>query len=69
MNRKCRCISCITPPHLLKKLLEAKDKNIREAAFNTLLTTARLRGERMVRAAMFVAPPGTARIDHLVRIR
>lgn len=61
MNRKCRCLNCITPPHLLKKLLENKDKNIREAALNTLLATARLRGERTIRALTFAAAPGTAR--------
>ncbi len=43
-------MNCITPPHLLKKLLESKDKEIREAALSTLLSTARARGEREVRA-------------------
>jgi Zn-dependent metalloprotease len=46
------------PPHILRKLLESKDPNIRQAALNTLLSTTRLRGERSVRAAMVgsVAP-------------
>lgn len=61
MIRTCRCLNCITPPHLLKKLLESKDKDVREAALNTLLVTARLRGERSVRASTFVAPPGAGR--------
>jgi Zn-dependent metalloprotease len=52
MRSNCRCISCITPPHLLKKLLESKDKEIRQAALNTLLTTERLRGERSVRSLL-----------------
>jgi len=43
------------PPHLLQKLLESKDKDIREAALNTLLSSSRLRGERMARAAFFSA--------------
>jgi Zn-dependent metalloprotease len=46
MNRTCRCLNCITPPHMLQKLLENPDKDIRQAAMNTLLSTARLRGER-----------------------
>ena len=56
MNRTCYCLNCITP-HLLRKLLESKDKDIREAAFNTLLATARLRGERSRRAATFAGTP------------
>ena len=50
MSRSCRCLNCITPPHMLKKLLESKDTNIRQAALNTLLATSRLRGEREVRS-------------------
>ena len=56
----CRCLSCITPPHLLKKLLESKDKQIRQAALSTLLTTERLRGEREVRSALIGAAPTAA---------
>jgi len=48
-SKHCRCINCITPPHLLRKLLENSDGRIREAALQTLLTTSRLRGERNVR--------------------
>ena len=48
-SNHCRCINCITPPHLLKKLLENSDGRIRDAALRTLLTTARLRGERTIR--------------------
>jgi len=61
MSRSVRCLNCIVPPHVLKKLLESKDRGIREAALNSLLVTARLRGERGVRAATFVAPPGDGR--------
>jgi Zn-dependent metalloprotease len=47
---------------MLQKLLESKDKDIRQAALNTLLATARLRGERAVRAsAGFLAAPSTGR--------
>lgn len=57
-----RCLNCITPPHLLKKLLESKDKDIRDVALNTLLATAQLRGERTVRTtARFLAAPAAAR--------
>lgn len=58
----CRCINCITPPHMLKKLLESKNKDIRQAAINTLVATARLRGERAVRGQMSAtAAPGNGR--------
>lgn len=62
MGRTCRCINCITPPHMLKKLLESTDTTVREAALNTLLTTERLRGERAVRASQgFAAAPSQGR--------
>jgi Zn-dependent metalloprotease len=52
VNQSCRCLNCITPPYLLKKLLESSDGNIRDAALNTLLATAQLRGERSIRGSM-----------------
>jgi Zn-dependent metalloprotease len=55
MSNNCLCLNCITPPHLLQKLLTSKNEAIRQSAFNTLLATARLRGERSVRAAFGVA--------------
>jgi Zn-dependent metalloprotease len=55
MKTTCRCVSCITPPHMLRKLLESQDREIRQAALNTLLSTERLRGERVVRAALIGA--------------
>lgn len=62
MKRNCRCLNCITPPHILKRLLESKEEEIRRAALNTLLSTARLRGERAVRAAAgFLASPSRGR--------
>jgi Zn-dependent metalloprotease len=59
MVRTCRCLSCITPPHLLRKLLESQDQVIRQTALNTLLTTARLRGERSVRSSLTFASAPT----------
>ena len=51
----CHCVCSITPPHILKKLLESKDKHVRQAALGTLLTTSRLRGQREIRAALIGA--------------
>jgi hypothetical protein len=48
-------VNCITPPHILQRLLESDDRDIRQDAINTLLATARLRGERSVRASLAVA--------------
>ena len=42
-------VNCITPPFILNRLLDSDDATIRDAALNTLLTTARLRGQREVR--------------------
>ncbi|GAA2645328.1 M4 family metallopeptidase [Paractinoplanes durhamensis] len=42
-------INCITPPYLLNRLLDSDNDVVREAALNTLLTTAHLRGQREVR--------------------
>jgi Zn-dependent metalloprotease len=62
VNQSCRCLNCITPPYLLNKLLESSDVNIREAALNTLLATAQLRGERSVRgSAGFLTASGGGR--------
>ncbi len=55
MTTRCRCINCIVPPHLLKKLLENPDTRIRDAAQRTLLVTSRLRGQRGVRGFAFTA--------------
>lgn len=52
MPSTCRCVSCITPPHMLKKMLDSKDPEIRKIAVDTLITTAGLRAERTVRASM-----------------
>ncbi|MCX5380716.1 M4 family metallopeptidase [Streptomyces sp. NBC_00091] len=62
MSRSCR-VNCIIPPYLLKKLLESEDSEVRQAALDTMLTTARLRGERAVRASFAGAAttPGNSR--------
>jgi Zn-dependent metalloprotease len=49
---QCRCINCITPPHILKKLIDNSDSRIRDAALRTMLSTSRLRGERAVRGLL-----------------
>lgn len=51
MNRTSR-LNCVIPPYLLKKLLDSEDGEVRQAALATMLTTARLRGERAVRASL-----------------
>ncbi|MDI3564646.1 M4 family metallopeptidase [Bradyrhizobium sp. Arg816] len=54
-SSRCQCINCITPPHILKKLLNNSDNRIRDAALRTLLSTSRLRGERAVRGLLAAA--------------
>ncbi|MBN1513108.1 MAG: M4 family metallopeptidase [Phycisphaerae bacterium] len=58
-----RCgLNCIVPPHLLRKLLESRERDVRESAMNTLLATTQLRGERFVRSfAGFLATPASGR--------
>jgi Zn-dependent metalloprotease len=52
------CLHCITPPYILLKLLDSKDKEIRQAALNTLLMTAKFQGERqLVGGTEFAAMP------------
>jgi len=63
MMNRCRCINCITPPHLLQHLLESSDTRIRDAAQRTLLVSSRLRGERNIRGliAFAAGAPSNAR--------
>lgn len=63
MTSDLRLLNCITPPYLLRKLLESDEPDIREAALSTLLSNARLRGERAVRASFTgaVASPTSGR--------
>ena len=53
-----RRLPCIMPPYILQRLLESDDAEIRRTALATLVSTARLRGERDVRAA--AAAPAAA---------
>src|SRR5215510_15990504 len=42
-----RCtMNCIVPPHILLKLLESKDRKLREIALNTLLASTQIRAKR-----------------------
>lgn len=61
MTRIFRPFNCITPPHVLNNLLESGDQDIREAALSTLLSNARLAGERTVRASAAAAAPANGR--------
>ncbi|MFE2148698.1 M4 family metallopeptidase [Streptomyces lavendulae] len=57
-----RPINCIVPPYILEKLLKSEDSEVRRAALDTLLITARLNGERTVRASFAgAAAPGNGR--------
>jgi Zn-dependent metalloprotease len=60
MNSPTRPLNCITPPYLLDRLLRSSDSVVREAALSTLVSTARLRGERSVRAGMTVMAAPTS---------
>ncbi|MFC0844044.1 M4 family metallopeptidase [Streptomyces noboritoensis] len=61
MTRTCRP-NCIIPPLLLEKLLRSDKTEVHQAALDTLLTTAGLRGERAVRASFAgTATPGNGR--------
>jgi Zn-dependent metalloprotease len=63
MLRNCQCVCCIVPPHLLQKLMENPDPDIRGSAVQTLMLTEQMRGERTVRAAFAgaTASPGHGR--------
>jgi len=58
-----RCpMFCIVPPHLLEKMLESKDKSIRQAALRTLMLSSQLRGVRLARSEASSSPSsGSAR--------
>jgi Zn-dependent metalloprotease len=61
MFSTCNCVACITPPHLLRKLLESKDRDVRESALHTLLASASIRGERNVRSLVAEITPSNGR--------
>ena len=39
-------VNCIVPPHILRKLLDSKDRKLREIALNTLLASTQIRAQR-----------------------
>jgi Zn-dependent metalloprotease len=61
MHLSCRCLNCIMPPHILRKLLESKDKDVRQNALNTLASTALLRGQRAALAGFAATASGEGR--------
>src|SRR5215813_11438928 len=53
-----RCsLNCIVPPHILLKLVESKDRKLREIALNTLLASTQMRAKREL---LGVLPNATA---------
>jgi Zn-dependent metalloprotease len=50
-----RPLNCIMPPHLLDRLVQSDEPEIRDAAIRTLVASAKLRGERSVRPSFAVA--------------
>ena len=41
-----RSVNCIVPPHILRKLIDSKDRKLREIALNTLLASTQIRAQR-----------------------
>jgi Zn-dependent metalloprotease len=53
-----RCpIHCIVPPQVLNRALKHKDPKVRQAALDTLLQTAKLRGQRSILRLTYVSQP------------
>jgi Zn-dependent metalloprotease len=48
-------LNCIMPPHLLDRLVQSDDRDVRDAAIRTLVASAQMRGKRSVVPAMAVA--------------
>jgi Zn-dependent metalloprotease len=51
-------LHCIVPPELLRKLAEHADPAVQQAARQTLIDTARLRGQREILGLTFAGHPG-----------
>src|SRR5262249_22516728 len=47
-----RPLACIVPPHVFQKLLESKDRRLREAAMRTLLMSTQIRSQRTLLALL-----------------
>lgn len=58
-SARCRCVNCIVPPHILRKMLASGNEELRDVALRTLIGNAQLRGERNVRTA-FASSSGAA---------
>jgi Zn-dependent metalloprotease len=54
MGNRCS-INCIVPPHVLHKMLESTDAEIRDIALATLLASSRMRGERRLVGSIALA--------------
>jgi Zn-dependent metalloprotease len=50
-------IHCIVPPQVLNRMLKHKDPAIRQSAMDTLLQTAKLRGQRSILRLTYVSQP------------
>src|SRR5262245_52556891 len=61
MNGSCGCLNCVTPPHILIKLAESDDKNIRRIALKSLMSGSQMRGKRQAMAGLVAAAPGDGR--------
>jgi hypothetical protein len=47
-----RGLNCIMPPHLLDRLVQSDDRDVRDAAIRTLVASAQMRGQRSVMPAI-----------------
>lgn len=65
MCKNRRPINCIVPPHILEKMLESQDQQVKDAALRTIITSERIRGEREIlgpiRSAVFANATGEKR--------
>src|SRR5262249_1807202 len=51
-----RRIACIVPPHIFQKLLESRDRRLRELALNNMLSATQLRTQRTVLGLLSLGP-------------
>ena len=47
-----RGLNCIMPPHLLDRLAQSADRDVRDAAIRTMVASAQMRGQRSVMPAI-----------------
>lgn len=65
MKHRCT-VNCIIPPHMLRKLLESADPEVRRIALETLLATTELRTERRFAQFALAGRVGTAGKDRVI---